>query len=238
MRIRGLLFDKDGTILDFHATWTPLNRDVAMFAAAGDEALANKLLIHGGQDPVTGRVNSGTPLAAGTSVQIAECFREYLGVKVPSDLVATIDRLFEEGGRRYSTPVPDAKPTLAAFRRRTSFLGVATHDSVAGISASLEQHGLMEFFDFFAGYDSGHGRKPGPGMLQAFCRASAIDPKEVCVIGDNRHDLDMGLSGGAGLRIGVLTGTSLAKDLEDHADLVVDSIADLARDEAFLAKLA
>lgn len=238
MRIRGLLFDKDGTILDFYATWTPLNREVALCAADGDEALADRLLIQGGHDPTTGRLRSGSPLAAGTPEEIAECFRQALNGKVRPDLVGAIDRIFEDGGRRFSVPVIDAGAALAEFRRRTSFLGIATHDSIAGINASLEPHRLMGYFDFLAGHDSGHGKKPGPGMLNAFCRAHALDPKEVGVIGDNRHDLDMGRNGGASLRIGVLTGTSLEGDLIDHADMVVGSIADLAKDAAFMARLA
>lgn len=31
--VQGILFDKDGTLLDYHASWTPINQRVAMFAA-------------------------------------------------------------------------------------------------------------------------------------------------------------------------------------------------------------
>ncbi len=33
MKIRGVLFDKDGTLLDYWKTWVPINRTIAMFAA-------------------------------------------------------------------------------------------------------------------------------------------------------------------------------------------------------------
>ncbi|HCH33142.1 MAG TPA: hypothetical protein DE045_09380 [Oceanospirillaceae bacterium] len=45
--------------------------------------------------------------------------------------------------------------------------------------------------------------------------------------GDNAHDLHIGKSAGAGLNVGVLTGTSHTAELEVDADLVLDSIADL-----------
>lgn len=238
MRIRGILFDKDGTLLDFNATWMSLNQAVALFAAGGDAELAERLLVQGGYDEETGRLQSGTPLAAGSPDEIAECFAEVLNGKTPPDLAAEINRIFVSGAAASAVPVPRARETLALLRSRTSYLGVATHDSVAGIEATLGPHGLLSMFDFLAGYDSGHGKKPGPGMLEAFCRKTDLPAHEVAVIGDNAHDLLMGANGGAGLRIGVLTGTSTRAELTPIADMVFESIAELAEDKAFLARLA
>ena len=50
---------------------------------------------------------------------------------------------------------------------------------------------------------------------------------EVGVIGDNAHDLTMGRAAGAGLLVGVLTGTGEERDLAPHAHEVLPSIADL-----------
>jgi phosphoglycolate phosphatase len=49
----------------------------------------------------------------------------------------------------------------------------------------------------------------------------------VVVVGDNRHDIEMGRNAGAGLCVGVLTGTSTRGDLEDIADIVFDDITAL-----------
>jgi phosphoglycolate phosphatase len=83
--------------------------------------------------------------------------------------------------------------------------------------------------DFIAGYDSGFGYKPEPGMFARFCTACGITPREVAMIGDNLHDMEMGRRGGAGWRIGVLTGTGTLQSLAGHSDLVIASIADLER---------
>ena len=237
MHLRGLLFDKDGTLLDYHASWMPLNRAVALFAAHGDAALAERLLICGGYDAKTGRVRANTPLAAGTPEEIAAAFAEVLGTRARADLGAEVDRLFHEGSVN-SILVPSAVDTIARFRSQTSYLGIATSDSKAGLAASMRPHGLLEHFDFLAAYDSGHGLKPGPGMALAFCAACGLMPNEICVIGDNRHDLDMGRSAGAAMVVGVLTGTSSAADFAGHADRVYPGIAEMVADTEFMSLLS
>ncbi len=47
------------------------------------------------------------------------------------------------------------------------------------------------------------------------------------MIGDNVHDLQMARAGGAGLAVGVLSGTGSRQDLEGLADLIIDSVAQL-----------
>lgn len=237
MPIRGLLFDKDGTLIDYHASWMPLNREIAVFAAHGDAALADRLLAHGGFDAAAGRVRANTPLAAGTPDEIAACFAELLGTSVRQDLAQEVDRIFHQGGGS-SQLVPDAAAAIGAFRERASYLGIATSDSQAGLAASLAPHGILGQFDFLSAYDSGHGIKPGPGMALAFCTSCGLEPAEICVIGDNRHDLDMGKSAGAALVVGVLTGTSTADDFAGHADRVYPGIAEMAADAEFLSLLA
>ena len=63
--------------------------------------------------------------------------------------------------------------------------------------------------------------------LVGFCKAVGLHPSQVAVIGDSTHDLEMGHAAGAGLNIAVLSGTAGRDDLAPHADLVLDSIADL-----------
>ena len=68
--IRGLLFDKDGTLLDFNATWLPFAKTQALKAAAGNEALASALLVMTGYDPRRGTFLPGSVMAAGSGRQV------------------------------------------------------------------------------------------------------------------------------------------------------------------------
>ncbi len=226
MAIRGILFDKDGTLLDYWATWVPINRQVALYAAGGDQALAEELLHLGGQDPATGQVVPGSPLAAGSIADIAEAFAAHPRVKPPPGFHAGIDRIFAAGGA-HSSLVPGARDTLIELKRRGFRMGVATNDSEAGLQASLAGHDVLPLLEFAAGCDSGHGAKPDKRMALEFCRAVGLEPSQVAMVGDAMHDLAMGRAAQVGLNVGVLGGTSAREDLADFADLVLDSVNDL-----------
>jgi phosphoglycolate phosphatase len=233
LAIRGILFDKDGTLLDYWRTWIPINRQAALYAAAGNVALADELLRLGGHDAATDRVTPNSPLAAGSFNDIAEAFAAHPDVPAASELVVGIERISCEGGAAHSVLIDGAKATLVELRSRGFKLGIATNDSIAGLESSLTQHGILPLLDFTAGCDSGHGAKPDPGMVHAFCEAMAIAAADVAVVGDAIHDLAMGRAAGAGLMIGVLSGTSDREDLEDLADLILDSVNDLPRRPEF-----
>lgn len=227
MAIRGVLFDKDGTLIDYVRTWIPIHREVALYAAGGDPVVADQLLRLCGQDPATDAVTAGSVLAAGSIQEIAEAFAAHLGPLTPPDLAAEIDRLYSEGGARHAVLVKGGRTTLTTLQRRGFRLGVATNDSTGGLEASLNRAGVLDLFDFAAGCDSGFGAKPDPRMVFAFCRATGIAAKEVAMVGDSVHDLAMGRAAGVGLNVGVLSGTSDRTDLQDLADVLIDTLESL-----------
>lgn len=226
-RIKGLLFDKDGTLLDFHATWTPVYDRVAQELAAGDAELARRLLEHGGKDPLSGRYRPGSLMAQGNTREIAEAWHPMLPGWHADALIERMDRSFTDQGVAASVPVLDLAAFFARLKNRGLKLGVATSDNERAAKGILERFESLHLLDFVAGYDSGHGVKPTPGMVQGFCAATGLQPAEVAMVGDNRHDMEMGERAGCGARIGVLTGTSSAKDLAPLATVVLDSIAAL-----------
>ena len=63
--IRGVLFDKDGTLLDFQRTWTAVSRQCAQRVAACPEDIP-ALLEAAGHDPSTDRFRPGAPMVSGT----------------------------------------------------------------------------------------------------------------------------------------------------------------------------
>lgn len=225
--IRGVLFDKDGTLIDFQQSWGPVMGLVADEIAGGDAVLARRLLHIGGHDPESGRTAAGSLLAAGTAVEVAEAWAEWVGTADISALAERIDLGFRRHGPDYATPVPGLVETLDHLLARGVALGVATSDSEAAAFGGLTRLGITDRFRFVCGFDTGHGTKPGPGMVRAFCAAVDLPPSCVAVVGDNTHDLEMAHAAGAGLRVGVLTGTGSPAELAPLADVILPGLAAL-----------
>ena len=223
MTISAILFDKDGTLIDYHRTWTAINREAALFAASGETDLADMLLAVGGWDAARQRVTADSALAAATAAEIAQLWREHGSRIAVAQLTKDIDRIFSRG-MADAVPVTDLASLFAALKGSGLALGVASSDNAASVETLARDHGLTEYLDFTAGYDSGYGTKPGPGMLLAFCDAVGCAPSETAVVGDNDHDMTMAETGGAGLRIAVLTGTGTRADLEPRSDFCIESI--------------
>ncbi len=225
--INGVVFDKDGTLTDYHLTWSPLNEAAAALAADGDPALIAHLLDLGGRDPRTGRVRGGSLLAAADTREIAEVWSAAGARHDVDTLERGMDEIFEAGAER-AIAVTAIGDLFRRLQSRGLRLGVATSDSEAGARATLRRLGVDDTNNLFvAGYDSGHGRKPSSGMVDAFCAINGLAPRTVAVVGDNLHDIRMGRAAGCGLCIGVLTGASAREELVSEADYVLDSVAAL-----------
>ncbi|TBW38732.1 HAD family hydrolase [Siculibacillus lacustris] len=224
--IRAILFDKDGTLLDFWPSWGPIAVRAGTHAARGDAALAERLLAVAGIGLDGRRADPDSVFAAGSAADIA---RVWIAAGAPGD----VDSLTHELDAIFCAAVGDVVPVgdlaaiLGRLARRGYRLGIASSDGEAAIRATVERFGLEGLIDFVAGWDSGHGGKPGPGMVLAFCRAIGVAPEAVAVVGDTLHDLAMARAADAGLRVAVLTGTGTRARLAAEADVVLGSIAEL-----------
>ena len=229
-KLTSVLFDKDGTLVDFHATWAQGNAQAVVRVAErfGSGEPSVKLLMEAsGLDPVTYRASATSPMGVGTTLEIAESFAGALGNVDVGELKEFLEAHFLHDVGADPIAVDRLEETLAKLASDGLRLGVATMDSITMADAHLDALGIRDAFEFVCGYDSGYGQKPGPGMLHAFSQALDIQLREVVMVGDSPHDLHMGRAAGAGLVVGVLTGVGTQEELVDIADMVVPSIADL-----------
>lgn len=225
--VRGIVFDKDGTLIDFERTWTPVFVESAEALADGIglPEMAAVWLQTTGRDAATGRVLPDTLLASGTTDAVAARWKA-ISPALPAldELVPWLDAFWERRTLELLAPVGDLVGLLDGLLRHGLRLGVATNDTERAAHATLRRLGLAERLHFVAGYDSGHGAKPDPGMILAFCRAMELDPAAVAMVGDSPADLAAGRAAGCGRVIGVLTGTSPAEVLAPLADIVVADV--------------
>lgn len=218
--IRGLVFDKDGTLFDFHATWSVWASHLIDRLTGTHGADAGALAERLGFDRAAKAFRPESAVVAGTMEVVIDAIR------------ATIPGIDEAPLRRMilaSTAAADQievtplVPLLDRLRTGGMTLGLATNDSEAPARAHLDRAGILDRFTFVAGYDSGHGAKPTPGMLTAFCAATGLPARACAMIGDSAHDLESGRAAGMAA-VAVLTGLATEAELAPHADVVLPSI--------------
>ncbi len=227
MAIKGILFDKDGTLVDFNATWFAVADLMAMEAAEGDRAGADKLLDVAGYDFGARRFKADSIFAAGTNRDVVELWFPRLSGEEQMDALHRFNEITAIQGSRMAVALPGMTEALAALHAKPYRLGVATNDSTAGCEKTLLALGVAQLFDAAYGYDAVANPKPAPDTIIAFCDLTGLKPSEVAMVGDNRHDLEMARAGGCGLAIGVLSGTGTRASLAPMADVVLDSVVDL-----------
>jgi phosphoglycolate phosphatase len=227
MKFKAILFDKDGTLVDFNGTWLALYEKLALEAANGDGTEAERLLQIGGYDRASNSFLAGSELAAGTTDTIARLWIGDGSAKRSAFWKARLDRAFLEDGPAAAVPVPGLHATLAHLHGEGRQLAVVTNDLEAAARRTIENFGVSHLFSAFLGYDSVKNPKPAADPVHLACKLLDVAPDETVVIGDNLHDIEMARSAGAGAAIGVLTGTTSREAFGDGPDAVLPSIADL-----------
>ncbi len=225
--IKGILFDKDGTLVDFNATWLGIADFMAMDAAEGDRWKADRLLSAAGFDFVAKRFKPDSIFASGTNMDVVELWFPRLSDEDQMLAVARFNEITSVQGSSMAVALPGIVTALTALHKRSYRLGVATNDSTAGAEKTMITLGVAQLFTAAYGYDAVANPKPAPDTIVAFCDLTGLKPSEIAMVGDNRHDLEMARAGGCGLAIGVLSGTGTRESLSAIADVVLDSVADL-----------
>ena len=223
--LRAVLFDKDGTLIDFQATWAPTFHTLIEQVAEGDHQVMERLAKVSGYRLADRRFEPDSVLVAGTNCDVADAWGAVLGIDDVEPMFQEIDARIGTMSLPHLTPFDDLVPVLDALAARNLALGVATNDSEASARVQLAALGLDDRFAAVIGADSGHGAKPDPGMVTGFCARLDLDPQSVVMVGDSLHDMHAGRAAGA-RTVAVTTGTVSAAVLSDHADHVAGSLTE------------
>jgi len=223
MRVEGIIFDKDGTLFDFHATWAGWTKRFLTDFAEGDQAHATRLAALIGYDYGRGTFRPDSVVIAGTNEDLARALAAGLTADEAAELATAINRATSTAEMAEAVPLV---PLLRGLRGRGLALGLATNDAESSARGHLATAGIDRFFDFVGGFDSGHGGKPAPGMLLAAARHMGLDPGRMAMVGDSTHDLVAGRAAGM-IPVAVLTGIAGHDELAPHAEVVLPDIGHL-----------
>ena len=239
--IRGILFDKDGTLIDFDSIWIPLAFELTdRLLANGSvpaplrEAHRRTLLRKIGVDE-NGGMSPESVYASGTEQELAEVLYRSAGeleFALPDygSFFASIHRdvaAYMDTHRHSISPVPKAAQTLETLRELGLILGVSTSDSEENTRLCLEETKLLPYFHYIGCPNASRNPKPSGDILLDFSSRFGILPEEVAVVGDTAVDIAFAKRNHAGLAIAVMNGAGGHDELARKADYVLPGISGL-----------
>src|SRR5687768_322807 len=113
MTIRGVLFDKDGTLIDVTGTWVPAYQQLLKEVFADHEAAEIEAkFVAAGYNPATGAFRAGSILAQGTTRDIIEVWWPGLDPEGVAEKMKLLDVDYRDLGLKHLKPLMPLRPIL------------------------------------------------------------------------------------------------------------------------------
>jgi len=236
--IKGVLFDKDGTLSD--------SEDHLFTIAKLRVQEASRILIKDGADgdaleklqdllcKAYGLTNEG--LSPNGTIAIASRQNNFISTatvfcligkswpnacKLSSQIFQSVDildsRLDNSAERR--TVLPGVKTILQDLREAGVICALISNDSRSGIKSFLTRNNLEGLFTNIWSADH-YPTKPDPAAVEGLCKKINLQPNECALVGDADSDLLMARQSGVGLALGYIGGWSQAPELTHHHYLI------------------
>ena len=230
-RAQAIIFDKDGTLIDFDAMWGGWAVYLAeqLQATCGFDA-REPLCLAMGYDAKARKVSPTGRLASRPMSQLYQLTVEVIqafGLS-RSEAECVVEKAWcIPDPVMLARPLTDTRTLFSKLYEHRIQIAIATADDRAPTQAMIEAFDIEEFITTMVCADDGTSSKPAPDMVLAICERLKLDPKNVMVVGDTVSDLKMARAAAAGLAVGVLSGVSSTKDLIPYADVLIESIDEL-----------
>lgn len=230
MKVKGIIFDKDGTLLKFKEFWFPVAKAAAemVLCETGCQkgAVDEMLRAAGGYDGINGR------LCSGTYEDIADAFKEVIKERCPEcklDNIYKITRCAFEKCVKYGKIVPvceNLKEIIKTLKEKKILLFLVTTDGKEITKKCLDMLGITKYFDGIY-TDNGDGKtKPDPYYIYRIEEESGLVPEELLMVGDTPTDIKFAKNGGIAA-VGVAVADEDKRILKKGAVAVIDDISQL-----------
>lgn len=220
MDIKAILFDKDGTLIDFDAFWIPVSaaavKDILSRAGAGDDMLTEvlgALGVHGDTTDPDGLLCRGTYGEMG--LEIRGVLSEH-GIRLSEEeaMRMTGDAFSRSAGAGTVKPVcAGLRGVLERLKERGIRLLVVTTDNPEVTHICLEKLNIEDLFEKVIADDGVVPPKPDPRCALDFAAESGIPVGEIAMVGDTLTDI--GFARNAGMRMIYVGKSSDAGKLAD-----------------------
>ena len=235
---QAVIFDKDGTLIDFDFMWGTWTLQLAeRLQSVTNQDAREALCASYGYDIARRKILPDGKLTCTPMWRLREMMIEVsqsLGLSHVQAQYAVEEAWFVPDPVTLAKPFTNVHKLFTNIQRRGIKIAIATTDDRGPTEAMLRAFGVIELVDTMVCADDGVQAKPAPDMVTTVCARINVDPRKVVVVGDTVADMQMARSANAGFVIGVLSGVGLLQHLTPLADILLDTVDTLQ--ESFVVK--
>lgn len=214
--IGGVLFDKDGTLIDSHLYWGKIieNRARAVSDHFGlKTSLFRGLCLSMGYSRELRRLIPEGPVALVGREKVIVAVREFLRRHGTPSEVGELDALFgkvhkefQKEAFAYLRILPGVEKILSVLRNYEIRMGVVTSDAVDNTREVLESLKVLSFFSVIIGRESTVESKESGIPAKVAVSMLGTDAQSIVAIGDAPADVLMARAAGLKAAVAVATG--------------------------------
>lgn len=233
MKADAIIFDKDGTLLDFDAYWVEVTikavksvlKEIGMDITPLNEILLS-FGIKGSVTDIDGIVCKGTYEQMGNAMYavLKNYGFEGSSEKIIELVVEACNKNADAGIIKPTTP--KLKEVLTELKTKGKKLVVVTTDNVQITHKCLETLGIEDLFDKIYTDDGKTPKKPDPYCILDYCSISGFEKQKVVMVGDTMTDINFAKNAGISV-ISLAHTEETKKRLSPYADEVILDFANL-----------
>lgn len=224
--IKGIIFDKDGTLFRYEEFWVPVAKGVAKSIASAlktESDITEELLDSIGADKGISGV-----LCKGTYEEIAECFLAVIkkhSLECEDILKLTIDSFHKCFDCGVIVPACENIASLFATLKAEGYKAfLVTSDDRYVTDICLDALGIKEYFDEVFSNNGEYPAKPNPFYINLISQKYGLALDELVMVGDTMTDMSFAKNAGI-CSVGVAVSESDREVIKPYATVVVKDIS-------------
>lgn len=231
MNYKAIVFDKDGTLIDFDAYWVKVAgnavSETLKVCGCTDVSVEEILARYGvceGVTSIEGILCKGTYAQMGQI--LCDVLREHGYGTDPDEMIKLVTDMHVKhmDAGDVIAACPDLPGVMKRLKNRGFLLAVVTTDNREITMKCLAELGIVELLDVVYTDDGKLPTKPHPACVDDLCRRFDLERESVLVVGDTLTDVAFAQNAGVGI-IGVGKRSENRALLQKHIGIVLPDVS-------------